>query len=145
VRRLLTDAVRRKGIRVLLSHEAIETSSDKGEKILKCRHEGHMVQVPFDECAWCTQAAAPEFLVRSRRPAVLRRFHAIDARRLRESRRWVVSFSILRPFGPRRATAMLRAGAERSGLRRPRLPQDEPQTAVSPEQHTNEGLRGRRL
>ena len=36
----------------------------------------------------------------SRRPAVLRRLHAIDARRLRESRRWVVSFSILRPFGP---------------------------------------------
>ena len=48
--------------------------------------------------------------VRSRRPAVLRRFHAIDARRLRESRRWVVSFSILRPFGPRRATAMLHTG-----------------------------------
>ena len=42
--------------------------------------------------------------VRSRRPAVLRRFHAIDARRLRESRRWVVSFSILGPFGPRRET-----------------------------------------
>ena len=39
--------------------------------------------------------------VLSRRPAVLRRLHAIDARRLRESRRWVVSFSILRPFGPR--------------------------------------------
>ena len=38
--------------------------------------------------------------VRTRRPAVLRRLHAIDARRLRESRRWVVSFPILRPFGP---------------------------------------------
>ena len=34
-----------------------------------------------------------------RRPAVPRRLHAIDARRLRESS-WVVSFSILRPFGP---------------------------------------------
>ena len=65
VRKLLTEAVRRKGIRVLLSHEAIETSSDKGEKILKCRHEGRTVSVPFDECAWCTQAAAPEFLSRS--------------------------------------------------------------------------------
>ena len=65
VRRLLTDAVRRKGIRVLLSHEAIETSTDKGEKVLKCRHEGRTVSVPFDECAWCTQAAAPEFLARS--------------------------------------------------------------------------------
>jgi len=37
----------------------------------------------------------------SRRPAVLRRLHAIDARRLLERRSWVVSFSILRPFGPR--------------------------------------------
>ena len=45
--------------------------------------------------------------VLARRPAVLRRLHAIDARRLRESRSWVVSFSILRPFGPSRATAML--------------------------------------
>ena len=43
----------------------------------------------------------------SRHPAVLRRLHAIDARRLRESRRWVVSFSILRPFGPRRETTVL--------------------------------------
>ena len=48
--------------------------------------------------------------VRSRRPAVLQCLHAIDARRLQERRSWVVSFSILGPFGPRRATAMLRAG-----------------------------------
>ena len=48
--------------------------------------------------------------VRSRRPAVLRRLHAIDARRLQERRSWVVSFSILRPFGPSRATATPRAG-----------------------------------
>ena len=47
--------------------------------------------------------------VRSRRPTVLRRLHAVDARRLRESRSWVVSFWILRPFGPRRATATPRA------------------------------------
>ena len=32
----------------------------------------------------------------------LRRFNAIDARRLQERRRWVVSIPILRPFGPRR-------------------------------------------
>ena len=32
----------------------------------------------------------------------LRRFHAIFMNRLRERRRWVVSFPILRPFGPRR-------------------------------------------
>jgi len=48
--------------------------------------------------------------VPTRRPAVLRRLHAIDARRLQERRSWVVSFSILRPFGPSRATAMIRAG-----------------------------------
>ena len=36
----------------------------------------------------------------SRLPAVLRRLHAINARRLLERRSWVVSFSSLRPFGP---------------------------------------------
>ena len=39
--------------------------------------------------------------------------HAVDARRLEERRSWVVSFPILRPFGPSRATAMLRAGERR--------------------------------
>ena len=39
---------------------------------------------------------------RSRRPAVLRRLHAIGACRLQERRSWVVSFSSLRPFGPSR-------------------------------------------
>ena len=51
--------------------------------------------------------------VRSRRPAVLRCLHAIDATRVHQTR------SILRPFGPSRATAMLRAGTdenERSGF-----------------------------
>ena len=38
---------------------------------------------------------------RSPRFEVLRRLHAIDARRLRERRSWLVSFSNLRPFGPR--------------------------------------------
>ena len=47
---------------------------------------------------------------RSRRPAVLRRLHAIDATRVHQARSWVVYFSILRPFGPRRVTAMLHAG-----------------------------------
>jgi hypothetical protein len=48
--------------------------------------------------------------VRSRRPAVLRCLHAIDATRFYLTMKWVVSFSILRPFGPRRVTGMLRAG-----------------------------------
>ena len=50
-------------------------------------------------------------IVRSRRPAVLRRLHAIDAYRLPERMSWLVSFSILRPFGPCRETTMLRAGS----------------------------------
>ena len=53
--------------------------------------------------------------VRSRRPAVLRCLHAIDATRVHQTRSWVVSFSSLRPFGPRGATAMLRAGSASSG------------------------------
>ena len=40
------------------------------------------------------------FPVRSRRPAVLRGLHAIDARRLQERWKWVVSLLNLRPFGP---------------------------------------------
>ena len=50
------------------------------------------------------------YKVRSRRPAVLRCLHAIGATRDHQTRSWVAYFSILRPFGPRRATAMLRAG-----------------------------------
>ena len=46
-------------------------------------------------------------LVRSRRPAVLRSLHAVDATRVRQTRSWVVSFFILRPFGPSRETTML--------------------------------------
>ena len=46
-------------------------------------------------------------IVRSRRPVVWRRLHAIDARRVHLLMKWVVSVSILRPFGrdaPRRST-----------------------------------------
>ena len=50
-----------------------------------------------------------DLTVRSRRPAVPQRFHAIDATRIHERRRWVVSFLLKRPFGPR-STEMLRAG-----------------------------------
>ena len=45
--------------------------------------------------------------VRSRRPVVWRRLHAIDATRIHQTRSWVVSFSISRPFGPRRASASI--------------------------------------
>ena len=56
------------------------------------------------------EKAEKKAAVRTRRPAVLRRLHAIDATRVHQTRSWVVSFSSLRPFGPSRATAMLRAG-----------------------------------
>ena len=50
--------------------------------------------------------------VRSRRPVVWRRLHAIDAHCLQETRSWLVSFSILSRFGPRSETTMLRAGPD---------------------------------
>ena len=40
--------------------------------------------------------------VRSRRPAVMRSLHAVDATRVHQTRSWMVSFSSLRPFGPNR-------------------------------------------
>ena len=43
---------------------------------------------------------------------VLRCLHAVDATRVHLTMKWVVSFSNLRPFGPSRATAMLRAGPQ---------------------------------
>jgi hypothetical protein len=49
--------------------------------------------------------------VRSRRPAVLRRLHAVDATRVHQMTSWVVSLLILRPFGPSRVTAMLHTGS----------------------------------
>ena len=42
--------------------------------------------------------------VRSRRPAVLRCLHAIDATRVHQTRSWVVSFSMSSRFGPAQAT-----------------------------------------
>ena len=39
---------------------------------------------------------------------VLRRLHAIDARRVHQTRSWVVSFSVLREFGPRRCSAQVK-------------------------------------
>ena len=44
-----------------------------------------------------------EFHVRSRRPVVWRRLHAIGATRVHLTMTWVVYFSSLRPFGPSRA------------------------------------------
>ena len=41
----------------------------------------------------------------SRRAAVARRREVVDARRVHQTRSWVVSFVILSEFGPRRATA----------------------------------------
>ena len=54
---------------------------------------------------WKKMQADKKKNARSRRPAVLRRLHAIDATRIHQTRSWVVSFVILSEFGPRRATA----------------------------------------
>ena len=51
--------------------------------------------------------------VRSRRPVVLRRLHAIDATRVHQTRSWVVSFSVLSELDRVRETRWLRAGAEK--------------------------------
>ena len=58
----------------------------------------------------CDQATKEEKIeVRSRRPVVQRRCYAIDARRLQERSRWVVSLSNSRPF----VTRSFRAGEPR--------------------------------
>ena len=67
--------------------------------------------VIVDESKLC-DALGPGFPVRSRRPAVLRCLHAIDATRVHQTRSW--------PFGPSRATAMLRAGTGRDHAVLPR-------------------------
>ena len=54
----------------------------------------------FVGCWFCTVNP----LVRSRRPAVLRCLHAIEATHAHQTKSWVVSFSILGPLGPRRAS-----------------------------------------
>ena len=58
--------------------------------------------VIVDESKLC-DALGPGFPVRSRRPAVLRCLHAIDATRVHQT-------SNLRPFGPFPVNTMLRAG-----------------------------------
>ena len=68
---------------------------------------GNALQRRGDRLTIENMLKAAKQMVRSRRPAVLRCLHAIDATRVRQTRSWVVLFSILRPFGP----AMLRAGA----------------------------------
>ena len=55
--------------------------------------------------------------VRSRRPAVLRRLQAIDATRVHQTRSWLVSFPILRPFGPNRDAPRRLMTAGRSTLK----------------------------
>ena len=51
--------------------------------------------------------------VRSRRPVAFLRSCAIDATRLHQTRPWMVSFSSLRPFGPRRCSCGVEASTRR--------------------------------
>ncbi len=69
--------------------------------------------------------------VRSRRFEVLRRLHAIDARRLEERSSWLVSFSMLGRFGPRRGR---RGVSERPRSRRWR-PRDRAAAMASARRH----------
>ena len=64
----------------------------------------------------------PNYAARARRLVSqkfggLRRFHAIFMNRLRERRRGVVSFPILRPFRPHRRASSTRCSAIRSEVR----------------------------
>jgi hypothetical protein len=53
--------------------------------------------------------------VRSRRPVVLWCLHFLNTTRVHLTMKWVVSFSILRPFGPFPVNTMLRAGVRFAG------------------------------
>ena len=76
----------------------------RGRKMLKRWHRAFVIRrVSFDAKRNKIKRS------RSRRPAVLRRLHAIEATRVHLTMKWVVSFLILRPFGPSRAAATLRA------------------------------------
>ena len=69
------------------------TPKKKGEPAFECL-------VPLPKEGPVAAAAWEPTKGTSRRPVVWRRLHAIDARRLQERMSWLVSFSILRPFGP---------------------------------------------
>ena len=71
---------------------------------------GNALQRRGDRLTIENMLKAAKQMVRSRRPAVLRRLHAVDATRVHLTMKWVVSFSILRPFGPFPVNTMLRAG-----------------------------------
>ena len=67
-------------------------------------------------CARGRGRTAPGWGVVSRRPAVVRRFHAVEATRVHQTGSWLVSFSILRRFWGRRrawAAALFEPGARR--------------------------------
>ena len=69
------------------------------------------------EVRWRSRSASTRSgTARSRRPAVLRRLHAIDARRLQERRSWVVSFFILSAFRRDRDAIRRTQAPTRKGL-----------------------------
>ena len=70
------------------------------ETSYKIKHE-----IIYHNCLACGAREPCDMQVRSRRPVVYRRLHAIAATRVHQTRSWVVSLSNLRPFGPH----MLRA------------------------------------
>ena len=82
------------------------TPKKKGEQAFECL-------VPLPKDGPVAAAAWEPTKGTSRRPVVWGRLHAIFMNRLRERRSWLVSFSNLRPFGPRRG----RSGCQRDSGR----------------------------
>ena len=90
-------------VAVVVDKVALDASSGspgRGRKIHAAK-AWYKVTFPGWEGRWCDLG-------------VPQQFHAIDATRVHLTMKWVVSSSILRPFGPSRATAMLRAGTSGS-------------------------------
>ena len=62
VRFSMAAALEKRGVTVVTGHEALEVvsaSSAAGKRALRCRlKSGGAADLPFDECIWCTEAAA---------------------------------------------------------------------------------------
>ena len=76
----------------------IEAVTGEVDRVIRKGADVKVVVVPDGAVAPCVEITSIQ---------QLRRLHAIDATRVHLLMKWVVSWSILRPFGPRRATAML--------------------------------------
>ena len=79
----------------------VQTDANAPDGAGPCQRSLHVAAVWRDRML-CFGGYDGSHRARSRRPVVWRRLHAIDATRVHQTRSWVVSFLILRPFGPSR-------------------------------------------